>query len=198
MPTKSEWKCQVDVLFNFYQKKTWNVVNYKCFISIIFSVVLLLTSQATLFPVSHLRGRGPTSNWFQLAITPKVFHQIQTFFHRNAQKNLFVLDWLFIFYLLPNISLNYKYKTLTGGQSGHFVLSHTTSPFSPQEQFVQTSDCQVSCNWKIILKTFLCLKTKQNTEMSDEEHPDSESYLILGWVVQMPISANPGLKVNLL
>ena len=30
-----------------------------------------------------------TSNLFQLAITPKVFDQIQKFFHRNTQKNLF-------------------------------------------------------------------------------------------------------------
>ena len=29
---------------------------------------------------------------------------------------------------------------------------------------------------KIIFKTFLCLKTKQNTEMSDGEHSDSEFY----------------------
>ena len=27
-----------------------------------------------------------------------------------------------------------------------------------------------------MLKKFLCLKTKQNTEMSDEEHSDSEFY----------------------
>ena len=29
---------------------------------------------------------------------------------------------------------------------------------------------------KIMFKEFLCLKTKQNTEMSDEEHSDSEFY----------------------
>ena len=29
---------------------------------------------------------------------------------------------------------------------------------------------------KIILKKCLCLKTKQNTEMNDEEHPESEFY----------------------
>ena len=29
---------------------------------------------------------------------------------------------------------------------------------------------------KNFFKTFLCLKTKQNTEMSDEEHSDSEFY----------------------
>ena len=27
-----------------------------------------------------------------------------------------------------------------------------------------------------MFKEFLCLKTKQNTEMSDEEHSDSEFY----------------------
>ena len=29
---------------------------------------------------------------------------------------------------------------------------------------------------KIMFKEFLCLKTKQNTEMSDEKHSDSEFY----------------------
>ena len=29
---------------------------------------------------------------------------------------------------------------------------------------------------KIMFKEFLCLKTKQDTEMSDEEHSDSEFY----------------------
>ena len=29
---------------------------------------------------------------------------------------------------------------------------------------------------KIMFKEFLCLKTKQNTEMSDEGHPDSAFY----------------------
>ena len=29
---------------------------------------------------------------------------------------------------------------------------------------------------KIIFKKCLCLKTKQNTEMNDEEHPESEFY----------------------
>ena len=29
---------------------------------------------------------------------------------------------------------------------------------------------------KIMFKKFLCLKTKQNTEMSDEEHWDNEFY----------------------
>ena len=29
---------------------------------------------------------------------------------------------------------------------------------------------------KIMFKEFLCLKTKQNIEMSDEEHSDSEFY----------------------
>ena len=29
---------------------------------------------------------------------------------------------------------------------------------------------------RIMFKKFLCLKTKQNTEMSDEEHSDSEFY----------------------
>ena len=29
---------------------------------------------------------------------------------------------------------------------------------------------------KIMFNKFLCLKTKQNTEMSDEEHSDSEFY----------------------
>ena len=31
-------------------------------------------------------------------------------------------------------------------------------------------------NPKEIIKEFLCLKTKQNIEMSDEEHSDSEFY----------------------
>ena len=31
---------------------------------------------------------------------------------------------------------------------------------------------------KIMFKKFLCLKTKQNTEMSDEEHSDSEFYYL--------------------
>ena len=29
---------------------------------------------------------------------------------------------------------------------------------------------------KMMFEEFLCLKTKQNTEMSDEEHSDSELY----------------------
>ena len=33
-----------------------------------------------------------------------------------------------------------------------------------------------STSYKKMLKKFLCLKTKQNTEMSDEEHSDSEFY----------------------
>ena len=33
-------------------------------------------------------------------------------------------------------------------------------------------------NPKKMFKKFLCLKTKQNTEMSDEEHSDSEFYYL--------------------
>ena len=40
----------------------------------------------------------------------------------------------------------------------------------------QNSNKKNSKSNKLMFKKFLCLKTKQNIEMSDEEHSDSEFY----------------------
>ena len=53
--------------------------------------VLLLTSRSITKPIPPKTRSWPNLcrfSRFQLAITPKVFNQIQNFFHRNAQKNL--------------------------------------------------------------------------------------------------------------
>ena len=59
--------------------------------------VLLLASQSITKPISPKTRSWPNLyrfSRFQLAITLKVFDQIQTFFHRNTQKNLIVFKIL--------------------------------------------------------------------------------------------------------